>query len=551
MTDAELEQCIQIYKDGGKSEESRTSNNIPPISIELEGNPEYLNEKDLEAWYEQQAWEIADNARKKFSSQMYPLSLGYRDISDEEAQKMLEEHDKGYNSEIVNWNKDLERFKSEGQEPSERWKAAYQEFLDHDKQIREDIKNKRVGFPGCIYNVMSAYGKPHVTYNPWFAQNHEKEGFIKIDPQDAQEGDVVQVFKDSNPYHMLMFTGFNENGERTFDWARGAEHDGMQHNGEFPDSEGQKVYYRYIGSDKDKESWKNNYYSKKKAQKKEEGGTLENVNLDQLAQELNKEEEEEPQYKQIKLCREGSILDQLKEQLPDNEIFDLISKFGIDDLLTGGIKKGTSVSIQIIMSDGDKEETDKTPKLQEIEIGDKTYKVEIVSTEEDMEKGLGERKSLDKDKGMLFDFKGVQEEVTFNCEEMLFPIDIIFINNDDEVIRVAENCQPGKDLFTENNVRYVLEVNAKSGIKQGDDLDISPSNSPTMKVLAPDGSTQMELQGGERIFSRQKTKQLIKWAKKADKSKSDSDYKRLGNIMFKELYAQDHRDPEYVEVPEN
>jgi hypothetical protein len=36
-----------------------------------------------------------------------------------------------------------------------------------------------------------------------------------------------------------------------------------------------------------------------------------------------------------------------------------------------------------------------------------------------------------------------------------------------------------------------------------------------MKVLAPDGSTQMKLQGGERIFSRKNTKILIKQAKKA------------------------------------
>jgi hypothetical protein len=36
-----------------------------------------------------------------------------------------------------------------------------------------------------------------------------------------------------------------------------------------------------------------------------------------------------------------------------------------------------------------------------------------------------------------------------------------------------------------------------------------------MKVLAPDGSTQMNLKGGERIFSRKNTKVLIRQAKKA------------------------------------
>jgi hypothetical protein len=36
-----------------------------------------------------------------------------------------------------------------------------------------------------------------------------------------------------------------------------------------------------------------------------------------------------------------------------------------------------------------------------------------------------------------------------------------------------------------------------------------------MKVLAPDGSSQMDLVGGERIVSRKETKVLIRKAKKA------------------------------------
>lgn len=77
-----------------------------------------------------------------------------------------------------------------------------------------------------------------------------------------------------------------------------------------------------------------------------------------------------------------------------------------------------------------------------------------------------------------------------------------------------------------------------------------------MKVLAPDGSTQMNLQGGERIFSRISTKQMITWAKKAEANKDNKELfnkycKRLGKRMFKELYAQDHREPEYVNAPES
>ncbi|MCI7205621.1 MAG: hypothetical protein MSA15_06445 [Clostridium sp.] len=52
-------------------------------------------------------------------------------------------------------------------------------------------------------------------------------------------------------------------------------------------------------------------------------------------------------------------------------------------------------------------------------------------------------------------------------------------------------------------------------MKVGDKLEFEDEDSPVMKVLAPDGSTQMELWGGERIVSRRETKILIKKAIKA------------------------------------
>lgn len=264
--------------------------------------------------------------------------------------------------------------------------------------------------------------------------------------------------------------------------------------------------------------------------------------------------------KEIKLYKTGSILSQLKEQLPDLEILDLLQNFGIDELMQGGIKNTKQMSIQITIEGNPevKDEEDdgghKAPELGLIEVGNKTYKIETVSTDADMEKGLGERESLDPDRGMLFDFGETQESVTFNTEEMKFPIDIIFINDDDEVIKVAKNCKPGKDLFECEDVRYVLEVNASSGIKEGDDVDIKDcedEKTPVMKVLAPDGSTQMELKGGERIFSRHDSKLLIKWAKRSEKSQLDKDFKHLGNLMFKFIHTQDTNTPEYVEVPED
>ena len=130
------------------------------------------------------------------------------------------------------------------------------------------------------------------------------------------------------------------------------------------------------------------------------------------------------------------------------------------------------------------------------------------------------------------------------------PLDIIFINEDLSVISVQKGIPDSEDFITENNVNFVLEVNQNSGIKSGDELEFSPENkinSSKMQVLDSNGESQMELDGGERIFSRSNTKTLIKFAKKANATKSDNDYKALGKRIFKFLKTQTENEPEYVE----
>ena len=69
-----------------------------------------------------------------------------------------------------------------------------------------------------------------------------------------------------------------------------------------------------------------------------------------------------------------------------------------------------------------------------------------------------------------------------------------------------------------------------------------------MTVLNEDGSTQMELEGGERIFSRIHTKRLISLSKKAVKSKKDADYKKLGKKVFEYINKQNTQEQEYVSL---
>lgn len=182
-----------------------------------------------------------------------------------------------------------------------------------------------------------------------------------------------------------------------------------------------------------------------------------------------------------------------------------------------------------------------------IEIGDKEYNVTCARTEEERIKGLQGVTELKDDEGMLFFFEEPQT-VGFWMKDTKIPLDIIFINEDFEVISVYQGEPENENIAEEDNVKFVLEVNQGSGIEEGDELDIEEGEElPKMKVIAPDGSTQMELEGGERIFSRKNTRTLIRMAKRASKSKEDKDYKALGKKMFTYLKQQDEREPEYVE----
>lgn len=187
------------------------------------------------------------------------------------------------------------------------------------------------------------------------------------------------------------------------------------------------------------------------------------------------------------------------------------------------------------------------PKLKDIEIGGKKYKVKIAKTEEEKEKGLMGVKKLPKNQGMLFIYDTPQL-VGYWMKDTLIPLDIIFIDEDYQVISVYKAKPKDTTVIQEDNVQFVLEVNQNSGIQEGDELDFDDEEGKSpMLVIGSDGKPQMQIVGGERIFSRRSTKVLIKKAKKADKTKLDKDYKDLGRYIFKELDRQDNRQPEYVQ----
>lgn len=192
-----------------------------------------------------------------------------------------------------------------------------------------------------------------------------------------------------------------------------------------------------------------------------------------------------------------------------------------------------------------------------INIGDKTYKCKIAKSEEDKRQGLMDIKHLPADEGALFVWDDEDTRKMW-MKNTYIPLDMIAINGDDEVTMVYPAKPEDETLISFIGTKYILEVNQDSGVKVGDDFEIDDSddlNKYVMKVIGSDGGTQFLLQGGERIVSRKETRVLIKKAKKAESVKNDEDAfnracRSLGKYMFKVLYGQDHRDAEYVQVPE-
>lgn len=183
-----------------------------------------------------------------------------------------------------------------------------------------------------------------------------------------------------------------------------------------------------------------------------------------------------------------------------------------------------------------------------IKLGNKQFKVREAKSAEEMQRGLQNVKSLPKDEGMIF-YWDEPQRVEMWMRDTLIPLDIIYINSDQEVIDVKHGVPEDDTLLSVEDTMYVVELNKGSGVKVGDELEFEDDDIYVMDVLGPDGQSQYQLKGGERIVSRRETKVLIRKAKKALDSQADRDFKSLGKYMFKILKKQDEREPEYVTAP--
>jgi uncharacterized protein len=115
-------------------------------------------------------------------------------------------------------------------------------------------------------------------------------------------------------------------------------------------------------------------------------------------------------------------------------------------------------------------------KITTVCIKDNCFDVELAISGQEHGQGLMYRQTLEENKGMLFIF--AQEGIyPFWMKNTLIPLDMIWLNNNKEIVFIKKNAQPcGTQIclpiIPREKAQYVLEVNAgiaeKLGLNAGD-----------------------------------------------------------------------------------
>lgn len=105
--------------------------------------------------------------------------------------------------------------------------------------------------------------------------------------------------------------------------------------------------------------------------------------------------------------------------------------------------------------------------------GPHRFKVEVMRTEPERERGLMFRKTMARDHGMLFEYQS-EQPVTFWMHNTYLPLDLIFIGKDGRVVNVARDAKPMDDSLipSAGPALGVLELDAGTAkaidLKAGD-----------------------------------------------------------------------------------
>lgn len=123
-------------------------------------------------------------------------------------------------------------------------------------------------------------------------------------------------------------------------------------------------------------------------------------------------------------------------------------------------------------------ETPEPPRLPtaNMQIGNRTFLVEIANNDPDRARGLMERPSLPPDRGMIFVFAR-EEPRSFWMKNVPFPLDIIFLDAGGKVVDIKRMLPLDlRSVPSARPAKYAIEVNAgvaaEVGLKVGDAIPI-------------------------------------------------------------------------------
>lgn len=112
-----------------------------------------------------------------------------------------------------------------------------------------------------------------------------------------------------------------------------------------------------------------------------------------------------------------------------------------------------------------------------VTLGGKQFSVGVAKTPSEREQGLSGRKSLPQDSGLLFIFDK-PDKYGFWMKDMNFPIDIIWISEENKIVNLEKSLTPGtypKVYYPNTSAKYVLEISAGQAeilnLKIGDNVE--------------------------------------------------------------------------------
>ncbi|MEX2514758.1 MAG: DUF192 domain-containing protein [Candidatus Paceibacterota bacterium] len=114
---------------------------------------------------------------------------------------------------------------------------------------------------------------------------------------------------------------------------------------------------------------------------------------------------------------------------------------------------------------------------------DRCFYLDVADTSTLRRQGLSGRESLGSNEGMLFLYR-LSGEYGFWMRDMNFPIDIIWLDRNDEIVTIVSSALPDsypEIYYPDNSARKIIEVSAgvaeKLDLNIGDRLDVSPATS--------------------------------------------------------------------------